>query len=177
VGKDFIDLVRRFKYFFFMRMPTIKVIFLAGLVAATLDMAGALTVYAVLLHKASVIVILQRIASAAIGPAALKGGWATALCGLLFHYIIAYCWAAAYVLVYPHLPLLRKNALASGLLYGILVWLIMNRVVLPLTKVRMAPFQWSAALIGMALLIFFIGLPIAYITDRYYKKRETNAAV
>lgn len=31
------------------------------------------------------------------------------------------------------------------------------------------PFQWSSALIATALLMFFIGLPVAYITDAYYK--------
>jgi hypothetical protein len=158
-----------------MRTPIIKIIFIAGLVAGTMDMVGALTVYAVLLHKASGMLILQRIASAAIGPAALRGGWATAWCGLLFHYFIAYSFTAAYVLLYPYLPLLRKNRLASGLLYGLLVWLIMNRIVLPLTKIQMAPFQWGAALIGIAILMLCIGLPIAYITDAYYKKRDVEA--
>jgi hypothetical protein len=65
--------------------------------------------------------------------------------------------------------LLQKNKYASGLLYGLLVWLIMNRIVLPLTKIHLAQFQWSNALIGMALLMLFIGLPVAYITDAYYK--------
>jgi len=69
---------------FYAHTPIIKIIFIAGLVAGTMDIIGALTVYAVLLHKASVMLILQRIASAAIGPAALRGGWATAWCGLLF---------------------------------------------------------------------------------------------
>jgi hypothetical protein len=83
-----------------MRTPIIKIIFIAGLVAGTMDMVGALTVYAVVLHKASVMLILQRIASAAIGPAALRGGWATAWCGLLFHYL-SLSFTAAYVLLYP----------------------------------------------------------------------------
>lgn len=152
-----------------MRPSPIKIILLAGLVAGTLDLVGTLAVYSVLLHKASALFILQRIASAAFGPAALSGGWAMAGCGLLFHYLIAFCFITAYVLLYPYLPLLKKNKHVSGLLYGLLVWLIMNRIVLPLTKIHLAPFQWSNALIGMALLMFFIGLPVAYITDAYYK--------
>lgn len=153
-----------------MRSPSIKVILLAGAIAGTLDLAGTLIVYSVLLHKISAILILQRIASAALGQAALSGGWAMALCGLLFHYFIAFCFTTAYLLAYPYLSLLRKNKLASALGYGLLVWLIMNRIVLPLTKIHMAPFQWSSALIGMTLLILFIGLPVAYIAEAYYKK-------
>lgn len=160
-----------------MRTPPIKVILLAGTVAGTLDLVGTLTVYSVLLHKASAIMILQRIASAALGQTALTGGWAMAWCGLLFHYLIAFCFTTAYVLLYPYLPLLQKNKHASGLLYGLLVWLIMNRIVLPLTKIHMASFQWSTALIGMALLILFIGLPVAYIADAYYKKGSRSRPI
>ena len=73
----------------------------------------------------------------------------------------------------PYLPLLRKNRWRR--LARLLVWLIMNRIVLPLTKIHMAPFQWGAALIGIAILMVCIGLPIAYITDAYYKKRDVEA--
>jgi hypothetical protein len=155
-----------------MRPPPIKVILLAWVIAGTLDITGTLIVYSVLLHKMTAILLLQRIASAALGQAALSGGWAMAWCGLLFHYFIAFCFVAAYVLAYPFLPLLQKNKQANGLLYGLLVWLIMNRIVLPLTKIHMAPFQWTTALIGIALLMLCIGLPVAYITDAYYQKER-----
>ena len=159
-----------------MRPPLIKVILLAGVVVGTLDIAGTLMVYSVLLHKMPAIMILRRIASAALGQTALSGGWTMAWCGLFFHYVIAFCFTTAYVLLYPYLSFLQKNKYISGVLYGLLVWLIMNRIVLPLTKIHMATFQWSTALIGMALLIFFIGLPVAYITDAYYKKNERITA-
>ena len=155
-----------------MRTPSIKLIFLAGLVAGTLDILGALTVYSLILHKGSVMLILQRIASAALGQAAFKGGWAMALCGLGFHYIIVYCFTIAYVSLYPYLPFLKKHRLASGLLYGLFAWLVMNRVVLPRTKLLIPPFQWSSAFIAMVLVMLFIGLPVAYISDAYYKGRN-----
>ncbi len=156
-----------------MRTPSIKLIFLAGLIAGTLDIFGALTVYSLILHKGPAMLILQRIASAALGKVAFKGGWAMAVCGLGFHYIIAYCFTTAYVLLYPYLPFLKKHKLTSGLLYGLFVWLVMNRIVLPRTKLLIPQFQWNSALIAMALLILFIGLPVAYITDAYYKERKT----
>jgi uncharacterized membrane protein YagU involved in acid resistance len=152
-----------------MRTPSIKLIFLAGLVAGTLDILGALTVYSLILHKGPVVLILQRIASAALGEVAFKGGWAMALSGLGFHYIIVYCFTTAYVSLYPYLSFLKKHRLASGLLYGLFAWLVMNRIVLPRTKLLIPPFQWSSAFIAMALVMLFIGLPVAYITDAYYK--------
>jgi len=155
-----------------MRTPSIKLIFLAGLIAGTLDILGALTVYSLILHKGSVMLILQRIASAALGQVAFKGGWAMAICGLGFHYIIAFCFTTAYVSLYPYLSFLKKHRLASGLLYGLFVWLVMNRIVLPRTKLLIPPFQWSSAFIAMALLMLCIGLPVVYITDAYYKGRK-----
>jgi len=150
-----------------MRWPILKTMLIAGVVAGTLDMSGALIVYAVILKKATVLLILQRIAAAAFG---LKGGYPMALCGLIFHYIIAFSFATAYVLLYPHQPLMRKNRVISGVLYGLLVWVIMNRIVLPMTKLPLIRFQWSGALIGAALLVFFIGLPVAFITEAGYKR-------
>jgi hypothetical protein len=57
-----------------MRTPSIKLIFLAGLIAGTLDIFGALTVYSLIMHKGPAILILQRIASAALGKLLLKAG-------------------------------------------------------------------------------------------------------
>src|SRR6266568_9618246 len=122
-----------------MRAPSIKLILPAGLIAGTLDILGALIVYSLILHGGPVILILQGIASAALGQVAFRGGWATAVCDLGFHYIIAYCFTTAYVLLYPYLPFLEKHRLASGLLYGLFVWLVMNRVVLPRTKLVVPP--------------------------------------
>jgi hypothetical protein len=155
-----------------MRMPSMKLILLAGLVAGTLDILGALTVYSLILHKGTIILILQRIASAALGQVAFKGGWAMAICGLGFHYIIAFCFTTAYVLLYSYLPFLKKHRLASGLLYGLFVWLVMNRIVLPRTKLLIPHFNGAQRLSPMALLMLCIGLPVAYITDAYYKGRK-----
>ncbi len=91
-----------------MRAPSIKLILPAGLIAGTLDILGALIVYSLILHGGPVILILQGIASAALGQVAFRGGWATAVCDLGFHYIIAYCFTTAYVLLYPYLHFLKN---------------------------------------------------------------------
>jgi hypothetical protein len=157
-----------------MRWPIFKTILIAGAIAGTLDLTGALIVYAVILKKATAVVILQRIAAAAFGLRALKGGYSMALWGVIFHYFIAFSFTAAYVLIYPHQSLMRKSRMVSGVLYGLLVWIIMNRIVLPMTKLPLIRFQWSGALIGAALLVFFIGLPVAFITEAAYRKKTSS---
>ena len=52
--------------------------------------------------------------------------------GLLVHFAIMACMAAAYVAIAPRLPALLRHPVIAGLLYGLLLWLIMYWVVKPL---------------------------------------------
>jgi hypothetical protein len=152
----------------------VKTILLAGFVAGTLDILAAFLVYAVVLAKTTPVKILQSIASGVFGKQAFEGGINTAAYGLVFHYIIATCWALAYFLIYPYVSFLRNQKIIAGLLYGVFVWLIMNLVVLPLSRVSPAAFRWDGVLIGVVILMLCVGLPISLITHRYYASRTIN---
>jgi hypothetical protein len=57
-----------------------------------------------------------------------------------------------------------------GLLYGVLVYLFMNFVVVPSSKiVQRATPTLSARLIAMLIIMFCIGLPISLIVRRFSK--------
>jgi uncharacterized membrane protein YagU involved in acid resistance len=66
---------------------------------------------------------------------------------------------------------MRKNKYIAGLLYGIFVWIIMNRVVIPLSEIQQRPFDLKGALTGMSILMVAIGLPISILTHRYYLRK------
>jgi len=140
-----------------------------GLIAGTLDITTAITVYAFILGKATALQILQGVASGVFGLPAFAGGWAMGLTGILFHYLIALSFTSAYYLIYPHVPLLQKRPLISGIIYGVIVWSIMNLLVLPLSNYPARPMQAGPALLGMAIIIVMIGLPVAFLTRRYYR--------
>ncbi|GAA0547286.1 DUF1440 domain-containing protein [Chitinophaga japonensis] len=140
-----------------------------GLIAGTLDILTAVIVYAVILHKVTAARLLQGIASGVFGRQAFSGGTAMVLTGLLFHYIIAFAFTAGYFLVYPHLPFLKRYPVLNGLLYGILVWMIMNLVVLPLSGFPQAPLRLGPSLLGMAILMVMIGLPVALLAHKHYR--------
>lgn len=145
----------------------LNAILLTGLIAGTLDITAA-----ILVSGASPVIVLKYVASGAFGrEAAFSGGLWMALMGLVFHYIIAYSWTVLYFFVYPRLRILSKNKVISGLAYGIFVWLMMNLVVVPLSQIQQRPFDPVQALIGCAVLMFMIGLPISILTHRYYSKR------
>jgi uncharacterized membrane protein YagU involved in acid resistance len=151
--------------------PTLlKVILIAGLLAGTLDIVAACVNAYINNPKSTPDKVLQFIASGVFGKKAFAGGNTMAAWGLLFHYIIATGFAAIFVIIYQQVKLLSRNIILSGLLYGLLVWVMMNRVIVPLSETPPQPFTWNKAIVAMLILMFFIGLPIALITKKYYPK-------
>lgn len=144
-------------------------IFLSGLIAGTLDILAALIIYDLILQKTTSIKILQSIASGIFKKEAYSGGSQMALYGLLLHYFIALTFAWFYFTIYPYFKLLKKNALLSGILYGIFVWMVMNLLVLPAVFTALPEKHLDFPLIlSILILIFCIGIPIAFITRKHY---------
>ena len=58
---------------------------------------------------------------------------------------------------------------AAGMAYGLFVWLMMNFVVVPLTRITTGPIRLTTGTILMILIhLFVIGVPISYLARRYY---------
>jgi len=145
-----------------------RAIFWAGLIAGTLDLTGACAV-AWLKAGVTPVRILQTVASGLLGPDSFTGGVKTAVLGLVLHLLIATTWAAVYYLTSRRLSFLIDQTIIAGVLYGVLVWLFMNFVVLPLSAVTKRPVPLSARIIGLLIIICGIGLPIAFIIRRFSK--------
>jgi hypothetical protein len=144
------------------------VILKAGLIAGTLDILAAFISFMIKTGK-NPTRVLEYVASGVFGRPALGGGALYAVAGLLFHFLIALIFAAIFYYAWPVLRFLVKNRLVMGVIYGILVWLAMNLVVVPLSNTPKGPFSWSGAIQGVLILIFCIGIPIAWIIDKYRK--------
>jgi hypothetical protein len=142
------------------------VIIAAWLLAGTLDITAAVLYY---LGPSSTRAarMLRGIASGVLGARAFDGGAATALLGLALHYLIALIWTVVFVVAFRRLGALRRHLVLTGVAYGVIVWLVMNLVVLPLSNVSRAPFDLRAAVIAAIILILCIGLPISQVIGRY----------
>ena len=145
-----------------------RVIFWAGLIAGTLDLAGACVV-AWLRAGVTPVRVFHSIASGIYGAAAFTGGAKMAALGIVLHFIIAATWAAAYYLASRRIPFLINQPVIAGVLYGVVVYLFMNFVVLPLSAVVKRPAPLSSRIIGLLIIIFCIGLPIAFIVRKFSK--------
>ncbi len=108
--------------------------------------------------------VYQYIASGALGESAFAGGIATALLGVLFHFIVAFVVAGVFILSADRISLLRRYPIVSSLLYGFGVFIVMNMIVIPLSAAPPLPAPTTPQLI-MAILdhILVIGLPLGLV--------------
>jgi uncharacterized membrane protein YagU involved in acid resistance len=142
-------------------MGAVSTITLSAVVAGVLDISAT-----GLARRAEGVAfrrLLRFIASGAMGPAAFEGGATTAAIGFALHFLIASIWAALYFFVAQYWPVLMREPLLCGVLYGSMVHLVMSRVVMPLSRTAKRPFTWKAWLAQLAIHIVCVGLPIAVV--------------
>jgi hypothetical protein len=153
------------------KVAPVNTILFAWIVAGTLDLFSA-CVAAYLRNHVLPANILKYIASAIFGSEAFAGGAEMIAAGTVMHYMIALTWTTLFFFLYPRLKLYSYNKFLVAIGYGIFVWITMNLVAVPLTKIPNAPFSVAGVLIGESILIVAIGLPLSLIAHQYYKGRE-----
>lgn len=136
-----------------------------GLLAGTLDI-----LYACLFWAARADLpptrIFQSVAAGLLGEASFRGGAATAALGLLLHFFIACTMAVTYYVAARRWPPLARRPARFGIAYGLLLYVVMNHVVVPLSA---APGGSRDPLwIGLTIAAhaFLVGLPIAWFAAR-----------
>jgi hypothetical protein len=150
----------------------LKTIAWAGLLVGTLDILSAIVNFKIATGKDPVL-IFQYIASAVFGKEAYSGGLLMPVLGLIFHFIIAYIFTIIFFIIYPKLKLYKYSAILTGIAYGIIIWLAMNCIVVPLSKIGKFSFKLSNVLLQASILVVMIGIPLSFICKHYYLKRGT----
>jgi len=139
-------------------------ILFTGIVTGTLDAILALLIN----FKVPAVIIFKFIASGLFGAAAFNMGTSAVLYGILIHYCIAFFWAIIFFLLYPRLIALMRYRIVLIIATGLVIWLVMNMAVLPLTSVHSQPFKLTGVLENIAALIIAFGLPVTMIADNSY---------
>lgn len=138
-----------------------------GLIAGTLDITENLIFNA--FRGITPKMVFQFIASGLLGvKSALAWGMASVALGVAIHYFIATSWTAIFYLASRRLRFLVRRAATSGILYGGLVYILMNFVVLPFTRIPHPKVAMTLAsrVSGVMALLFCIGLTIALLVKR-----------
>src|ERR1700759_3701012 len=86
--------------------------------------------------------ILQMVASGLLGKASYEGGWTTAALGLALQVAMSLVIALVYNIAVAQSSLVRGNPLIFGALYGVVVYVVMNFVVVPLSRAHPKP-RWT----------------------------------
>ena len=146
----------------FQRARASETILVGGTVVAVLDIANAMTFWAIYRGTAPQ-AILQSIAAGLLGNDAFSGDWPTALLGACLHLFIACCIAGVYWVSAVRWPILIRRPYSSGMTYGVVVYLVMNFAVLPLSEARHLPFIFVWFLDNFIGHILLVGLPVALV--------------
>ncbi len=105
----------------------LRAIFWGGALCGTLDAIAATTSFA--LRKVSPLQVWHNVASGLLGAKALEKGWTTGALGLVLHFVIAFSAAIVFCVTARWLPWLVQSRWIAGAAYGILVFVVMNRIV------------------------------------------------
>ena len=136
-------------------------ILLGGSIGGALDLAFALVFAAV--NGTGPEQLLQAIASGLLGTTAYEGGLPAAALGAGAHFAMSFAWAALFVAAAARVPRLAQQPWIWGPAFGVLVFLVMRLVVLPLSAFP-HPVRLMTLSAGLDLLshMFLFGLPIAW---------------
>ena len=133
-----------------------------GLIGGTLDILYASVM--TMLSGSTPDRMLKGIAAGLLGRGAVSGGLEIAALGLALHFVIALGAGTTYYLASRKLTFMVAHAPLCGPLFGAIVYLVMNRVVLPLSALRVSP---PLRLPGLLAVMFLVGLPVALSVGRF----------
>ena len=149
---------------------------IAGLVAGALDIIAA-CVQAWLKTETAPIHVLRSVASGAVDPKTFSSPVLLALLGLLIHFFIAISFAFLFFFMAKQIPSLVKYPLLIGIVYGLFVWATMRFIILPyISRLKLKPIEGSEAIknaaIAAAIIVVFVGIPIALLAKRYVRRNR-----
>jgi uncharacterized membrane protein YagU involved in acid resistance len=140
------------------------------LIAATCDICYA-TGFSYLYRRVPPSRILKLVASGILGTDAYQGGTGVAALGLGLHYLNALIITCIFFAVASQMPALVRKPLAIGVLYGIGVYLVMNYVVVPLSRIGPRPTPPTPVWVtGVLVHMFLIGVPIVWAANRAFAR-------
>jgi hypothetical protein len=145
-------------------MRAARTIAVTGLIVGAMDISSAIII--AIARGSTVTRLMQFIASGLLGPTAFQGGLAIVVLGLALHFLIAFSLVAVFYAASRSFGFLRRHSVVSGLVYGLIVFGVMNLIVLPLSAAK-PRHSLSGDLIQIGIHMFVIGLPTALLVRRF----------
>ena len=150
----------------------LRPILIGTLIAGTLDILAAITL--TLLYGRDPMAMLRYVGS---GPFPGATGWGAdgSVLGLAVHFALMAIMAAIFVLAASRLRQLWEKPVLWGFLYGLVTYVVMNWVVVPLRfHIPLPPSTMSIAT-QLFCHIVLVGIPIALVTAKHFRSRSAFA--
>jgi len=145
------------------RHPALFAILVGGGIAGAFDITYAV-VYSSF-RGVEAMRVLQSVASGLLGSAAFEGGAPIAALGFVLHFMLSFLWATIFFVASRWFPVMVRRAVPCGLAFGLLVYLSMTFVVLPLSayplKITFSP---DRVALNLFVHMVLFGLSIALAT-------------
>ena len=148
----------------------LKTILITGLIVGALDgLAAVLLTYG--LYDRPPSAVFKYIASGLLGQSAFSGGSLTIILGVACHFFIALMWTFALFFLHPTISGVLRNKVTKSIFYGSLIWIVMNLVVLPLSRVPGGSIGINQVITGASILIVAAGVPLSISFDKYFFRK------
>lgn len=145
-------------------------VLLGGLLVAAADIAFA-TTYWFSWTAAGLLEVFQAIAVGVLGKASFEGGVATALLGAGLQWFMAAMFVLVYALVGRRVPALLRRPFVYGLPYGLVLYVVMNFVVMPLSRVGASPsLEHPGRLVPVVVAHLVFGVASAWFAGRAVRR-------
>jgi uncharacterized membrane protein YagU involved in acid resistance len=131
-----------------------------GFIAGTVDIGAA-----ALINRINPLIILRAIASGLLGREASRGGMPVAWLGLGLQWAMSLLIAAIFVLAARRMSWMTRHWINAGVLYGAVVFVVMEYVVVPLSAAGKPHFT-ALSLVENLLAMFAFGLILAFFARR-----------
>ena len=146
-----------------------RTIALATLVAGTLDIMFAMILT---LYFGRHIPDMLRFVASGPFPTATDMGTSGAILGLLVHFALMAIMVTVFVAVARQRPDLTQQPIKWGVIYGLVTYVVLNLIVVPLRFGAWPPMPRSIATQLFAHIVL-VGIPIALITARSLRPQRT----
>jgi uncharacterized membrane protein YagU involved in acid resistance len=141
-------------------------ILLGGFVAGTIDIGAACLIY-----RLSPEIVLRAIAQGVLGPHAFDGGWRAPALGLLLQWVMSIVIAACCVVASERVSRLKRSWRTATVVYGVVIFLVMNYVVVPLSAVGKMPHFTPTLFMENLLAMLLFACIIVWTARRFESER------
>ena len=154
-----------------MTLTTGRAILYGGITVGALDLIDAFLFFG-MRSGARPIGILHSIAAGFLGrDAARAGGVQTAIVGFFAHFLVAFCIVTVYVLASRVIPLLRRQWVVCGLIFGVIAYFVMTWLVVPMSNAGNGQITFALPVTpvlvnGILIHAFGVGLPAGYFAKK-----------